>query len=91
VPRLALHDQGLDADRQPHADVDPGDDEHDQPEEGGQPDQDADDQDGAEPGEAEAVALLDAEVLPGDFRGDGPGDRSGEHLVEQQPDERGQQ
>jgi hypothetical protein len=49
------------------------------------PDEDADDQDRAEPGEAEAVALLDTRVLPGHFGSDRPSDRSAEHLVQQQP------
>src|SRR5215211_7808065 len=57
-PPAALHDQGLDAHAQSDPDVDAGDDEQDQPADGGQSDQDADQQDRPQPVEAEAVALL---------------------------------
>src|SRR5215217_8018371 len=87
----ALHHQGLDADRQPDPDVDAGDDEQDQPADGGQPDQHADQQDGPQPVEAEAVALLDARVLAGHLGRDRPGDRSGQDQVHQQPGQPGHQ
>src|SRR5215217_1576706 len=87
----ALHDQGLDADGQPDPDVDAGDDEQDEPGDGGQPDQDADQQDRSQPVEAEAVALLQGRVLPGDLGGHGPGDGPGQHQVHQDPGERGHQ
>ncbi len=63
----------MNADRQAHPDVDARDDEQNQSKYGGQPDEDADDQDRAEPGAAEAVALLDSGVLPGHFGSDRPG------------------
>src|SRR4029450_8937520 len=87
----ALHDQGLDADGQPDPDPDAGDDEQDEPGDGGQPDQHADQQDRPQPVEAEAVALLDARVFAGDLGGHRPGDGPGQHQVHQQSGQPGDQ
>jgi hypothetical protein len=70
--------------RQPDADVDARDDEHDEPGHGGQPHQDAHQQARPEPHEPEAVALLDAGVLTSHLGRHRPGDRPGEHLIQQQ-------
>jgi hypothetical protein len=76
---------------QPDPDVDAGDDEQDQPADGGQPDQDADQQDRPQPVEAEAVALLHAGILAGHLGRHRSGDRPGEDQVHQDAGERGQQ
>src|SRR4030095_11032273 len=90
-PPAALDDQRLDAHAEPDPDVDPGDDEQDQPADDGQPHQDADQQHRPQPVEAEAVALLHAGVLTGHLGGHGSGDRPGEDQVRQDAGERGHQ
>jgi hypothetical protein len=90
-PPPALHHQRLDTDRQPHANIDARNDEHDEPRHGGQPDQHAHQQDRPEPHEPEAIALLNVVVSSSHLGSDRPGDRPRKHLVQQQSDERGQQ
>ena len=90
-PAAAFHHQGLDAHTEPDPDVDAGDDEQDQPGEGGQPDQDADQQDRSQPVEPEAVALLQARVLAGDLGGHRPGDRPRKDQIHQDAGQGGHQ